>query len=76
MASIVTLCLEIINEKFLRSFGGDQMRAAVSKFIENCSTGAFPLPQSVIEPWLAVLRQCLTSVDLTIQVQEERSRTH
>jgi tubulin-specific chaperone D len=67
MSIITDLCHKIIDERFLRSFGGDQMRLALSKFIENCSTGHLPLPPSIIEPWLAVLRDCLASADVSVQ---------
>ena len=43
------------------------MRLAAAKFIENCSTGHFPLDKSVIDAWLNVLRDCLASADAIVQ---------
>ncbi len=67
MESITTTCVDILEERFWRSFGGDQMRIAVCHFIQDLSSGGFPLPDAVVDRWLKALRECLASADSNVQ---------
>lgn len=51
------------------------MRLAVAKFVENCSTGHFPLDKSITDAWLNVLRDCLASADVAVQQSAAKSAT-
>lgn len=67
MEAIINTCNDILNERFWRSFGGDQMRIAVCHFVQDLSSGGFPLPDSVVDHWLKALRECLASSDSNVQ---------
>jgi hypothetical protein len=67
MESIIQTCVDILEERFWRSFGGDQMRIAVCHFIQDLSSGGFPLPDAVVDRWLKALRECLASADSNVQ---------
>ena len=67
METIVQTCGDILEERFWRIFGGDQIRVAVCHFIEDLSLGPFPLPESVVDRWLHALRECLASADSNVQ---------
>lgn len=67
MDAIVSTCSAILDERFWRSFGGDQMRIAVCHFIQDLSSGSFPLPDAVVNHWLKALRECLASSDSNVQ---------
>lgn len=67
MEAIINTCNDILNERFWRSFGGDQMRIAVCHFVQDLSSGGFPLPDSVVYHWLKALRECLASSDSNVQ---------
>lgn len=43
------------------------MRVAVCNFIEDLSSGNFPLPDAVVERWLMALKECLASADCNVQ---------
>ncbi|EFX65237.1 hypothetical protein DAPPUDRAFT_265003 [Daphnia pulex] len=52
MESITQTCIDILEERFWRSFG---------------VRGGFPLPDAVVDRWLKALRECLTSADSNVQ---------
>jgi hypothetical protein len=64
---IIQTCVGILEERFWRSFGGDQMRVAVCHFIQDLSSGGFPLPDTVVDRWMKALRECLASADSNVQ---------
>ncbi|EFX77248.1 hypothetical protein DAPPUDRAFT_106183 [Daphnia pulex] len=53
--------------RFWRSFAGDPMRIAVCYFIQDLSSGGFPLLDAVVDRWLKALRECLASADSNVQ---------
>jgi hypothetical protein len=59
MEFITQTCIDILEERFWRSFGGDQIAIAVCHFIQDLSSGGFPLPDAVVDRWLKALRECL-----------------
>ena len=65
--AIIKTCDDILEERFWRSFGGDQMRVAVCNFIEDLSSGGFPLPDAIVDRWLRALKECLASADSNVQ---------
>lgn len=65
--AIIQTCGDILEERFWRSFGGDQMRVSVCHFIEDLSSGHYPLPETVVDRWLHSLRECLASADSNVQ---------
>ena len=67
MESITQTCIDILEERFWRSFGGDPMRIAVCHFIQDLSSGGFPLLDAVVDRWLKALRECLASADSNVQ---------
>ncbi|EFX73827.1 hypothetical protein DAPPUDRAFT_109456 [Daphnia pulex] len=67
MESITQTCIAILEERFWRRFGGDQMRIAVCHFIQDLSSGGFPLLDAVVDRWLKALRECLASADSNVQ---------
>ncbi|EFX64884.1 hypothetical protein DAPPUDRAFT_265604 [Daphnia pulex] len=67
MEYITQTCIDILEERFWRSFGGDQMRIAVCHFIQDLSSGGFPLLDAVVDRWLKALRECLASADSNVQ---------
>ncbi|EFX74624.1 hypothetical protein DAPPUDRAFT_251690 [Daphnia pulex] len=67
MEYITQTCIDILEERFWRSFGGDQMRIAVCHFIQDLSSGGFPLLDAVVDRWLKALRECLASGDSNVQ---------
>ncbi|EFX77015.1 hypothetical protein DAPPUDRAFT_248359 [Daphnia pulex] len=67
MESITQTCIDILEERFWRSFGGDPMRIAVCYFIQDLSSGGFPLLYAVVDRWLKALRECLASADSNVQ---------
>ncbi|EFX63116.1 LOW QUALITY PROTEIN: hypothetical protein DAPPUDRAFT_269046 [Daphnia pulex] len=66
MESISQTCIAILEERFWRRFGGDQMRIAVCNFIQDLSSGGFPLLDAVVDRWLKALRECLASADSNV----------
>ncbi|EFX79711.1 hypothetical protein DAPPUDRAFT_104147 [Daphnia pulex] len=64
MESITQTCIDILEERFWRSFGGDPMRIAVCHFIQDLSSGGFPLLDAVVDRWLKALRD---SADSNVQ---------
>jgi hypothetical protein len=75
MESIIQICIDILEERFWRSFGGDQMRVAVCHFIQDLSSGGFPLPDTVVNRWLKSLKECLASADSNVQQSAIRAVT-
>ncbi|XP_046632887.1 tubulin-specific chaperone D-like [Daphnia pulicaria] len=67
MESITQTCIDILEERFWRSYGGDPMRIAVCHFIQDLISGGFPLPDAVVDRWLKALRECLASADSNVQ---------
>ncbi|EFX63654.1 hypothetical protein DAPPUDRAFT_119008 [Daphnia pulex] len=67
MESITQTCIDILEARFWRSFGGDPMRIAVCHFIQDFSSGGFPLLDAVVDRWLKALRECLASADSNVQ---------
>ncbi|EFX70076.1 hypothetical protein DAPPUDRAFT_257534 [Daphnia pulex] len=67
MESITQTCIDILEERLWRSFGGNQMRIAVCHFIQDLSSGGFPLLDAVVDRWLKALRECLASADSNVQ---------
>ena len=66
-AKVWDVCVKMVDDRFLRSFGGDMMRVAVLRFMENCSVGHFPLDSAIIDRWLIVQRDCLAFADASVQ---------
>ncbi|EFX62195.1 hypothetical protein DAPPUDRAFT_270837 [Daphnia pulex] len=67
MEYITQTCIDILEERFWRSFRGDPMRIAVCHFIQDLSSGGFPLLDAVVDRWLKALRECLASADSNVQ---------
>lgn len=67
MEAIIKTCGDILEERYWRSFGGDQMRIAVCHFVEDLSLGQFALPSNVVDRWLSSLKECLSSADPNVQ---------
>ncbi|EFX85430.1 hypothetical protein DAPPUDRAFT_99071 [Daphnia pulex] len=67
MEYITQTCIDILEERFWRSFGGDPMRIAVCHFIQDLSSGGFTLLDAVVDRWLKALRECLASADSNVQ---------
>ena len=68
MQNIAQTCTDLLEERFWRSFGGDQMRVACSQFMQNLSHGHFPLDSALVDRWLHMLsKECLSSADSNVQ---------
>lgn len=68
MEAIIRVCGHLLEERFWRSHGGDQMRVACSRYVEDLSRGHFPIPSALVDRWLNGLsRECLSSADSNVQ---------
>ncbi len=66
--TIIRVCGHLLEERFWRSHGGDQMRVACSRYVEDLSRGHFPIPSALVDRWLNGLsRECLSSADSNVQ---------